>query len=97
MPLPPDAALAVDGGDPVIGELGSFSWANGGSGSPWLPGTPIHVGRGEILLMGLSEPVRLANWTVARSPGGTPGVGIEGVADGMMGLVRFPAPPSGTW
>jgi hypothetical protein len=97
IPLPPDAALAVEGGDPVIGELGSFSWANTGSGSPWLPGAPMHVGRGEVLFMALSEPIRLENWTVGRTRANTPGDGIEGVAEGVGGMVRFPAPPGGSW
>lgn len=97
IPLPPDAALAVEGGDPVIGELGSFSWQNTGSGSPWLRGAPMRVGRGEVIFMALSEPIRLANWTVGRTRAATPGDGIEGVAEGVGGMVRFPAPPSGSW
>ncbi|MEA2610414.1 MAG: hypothetical protein QOG32_140 [Chloroflexota bacterium] len=46
---PPDAALAAEGGDPVIGQLGSFTWGAGGSDSPWLPGAPLVVGVGERL------------------------------------------------
>jgi hypothetical protein len=97
IPLPPDAVLAVDGGDPVVGELGSFSWDNTGSGAPWLPGAPMHIGRGEVLFMALSEPIRLATWTVGRTPAETPGIGIEGIAEGGTGMVMFPAPPSGSW
>lgn len=97
IPLPPDATLGVEGGDPVIGELGSFSWENTGSGSPWLPGAPIRIGRGEMLFMALSEPAGLANWTVGRTPADTPGLDIVGIAEGVTGMVRFPAPPAGTW
>ena len=39
---PPAATLAVEGGDPVAGQLGSFTWNGGGSDSPWLPGAPTH-------------------------------------------------------
>ena len=28
---PPAASLPVEGGDPVVGDLGSFTWMNGGS------------------------------------------------------------------
>src|SRR3954452_7640141 len=38
---PPEATLAVEGGDPVAGKLGTYIWADGGSDSPWLPGAPI--------------------------------------------------------
>ena len=46
---PPAATLAVEGGDPVTGQLGTFTWGDGGSDSPWLPGSPIAVGTGEHL------------------------------------------------
>ena len=51
--IPPDASLAAEGGDPVPGQLGTFTWAGGGSDSPWLPGTPITVGAGESLTVTL--------------------------------------------
>ena len=46
---PPAATLAADGGDPAVGQLGSYTWLDGGSDSPWLPGTPLTVGAGEPL------------------------------------------------
>ena len=39
---PPAATLAAEGGDPVAGQLGSYTWAGGGSDSPWLPGRTDH-------------------------------------------------------
>ena len=57
---PPDAgraaaaSLAVEGGDPVAGSLGSYTWAGGGSDSPWLPGAPMRVGSGERLRLTLA-------------------------------------------
>ena len=41
---PPVASIGVEGGDPVVGQLGTYAWAGGGSSSPWLPGAPIAVG-----------------------------------------------------
>ena len=35
---PPTAALAVEGGDPTDGQLGTYTWGEGGSDAPWLPG-----------------------------------------------------------
>ena len=46
---PPLFEGATEGGDPVTGSLGSFTWGDGGSDSPWLPGGEIAVGTGEQL------------------------------------------------
>ena len=97
MPEPPAAALAVDGGDPVVGELGSFSWDNSGSDSPWLPGARMHVGSGERLTLRLATDVPIERWTVTRTPGATFGSGPVGVADGSTRPVTFATPPRGTW
>ena len=98
MPQPPAASIAVEGGDPVVGELGSFTWENSGSDSPWLPGNPIHVGSGERLTLTLAGPaVGLVNWTVGRAPSGANGSGVVGMAEGTHEPVSFAAPPSGSW
>lgn len=96
-PQPPKAFLAVEGGDRVEGELGSYGWLNGGSDSPWLPGAPIHVGRGERLTLTLSEDVRVETWTVSRSPIDSLGDQLVGIGDGSTDPVAFAAPPPGTW
>lgn len=94
----PAASIAVEGGDPVFGELGSFSWKNSGSDSPWLDGSPIHVGAGEQLVLTLAEPVAINTWQVSRVlPGNRDGVGAVGMAEGSGEPVTFIAPPSGTW
>ena len=54
---PPAASLAVEGGDPVTGQLGTFTWGDGGSDSPWLPGSPIAVGTGERLTVSIAGAV----------------------------------------
>jgi len=97
MPEPPAASLQVEGGDPVVGALGGFTWMNGGSAAPWLPGRPIHVGRGEQLTFALAEPVAVAAWTVSRSPGAAVGTDIVGMADGTGEPLTFDAPPAGSW
>ncbi len=97
MAEPPAGSIAVEGGDPVIGQLGSFTWQNGGADSPWLPGSPIHVGSGEQLVLTLAEPVSLTNWTVSRTPALTFGNDIIGMAEGSTETVRFEAPPAGSW
>jgi hypothetical protein len=94
---PPAASLAVDGGDPVEGELGSFGWLNGGSDSPWLPGNPIHVGRGERLTLNLAAGLALDTWSVSRSPVDQLGDRVVGMGAGSTAPVVFDAPPVGTW
>lgn len=98
MAEPPAASISVEGGDPVVGETGSFTWQNNGSDAPWLDGSPIHVGSGERLTLTLAEPVAIENWTASRVPaaildGATP----VGLGEGTVGLVTFVGPPGGSW
>jgi hypothetical protein len=98
IPEPPAASIAVDGGDPVIGELGTFTWQNGGSDAPWLNGYPIQVGSGELLTLTMAEPVPVASWSVSRQPPGSrDDFGAMGMAQGSGMPVAFPAPPPGSW
>ena len=99
MAEPPAASLTVEGGDPVVGELGSFTWNNAGSDAPWLPGYPIHVGAGERLTFTMSGRVAIDTWQVSRVlPSAVPGGdGAVGIADGTGGVISFEAPPSGRW
>ena len=94
---PPPASLAAEGGDPVTGTLGSFTWNNGGSDSPWLPGARIRVGAGERLTVTIKGAVGVATWTARRVPAGaTDGAGAVGLGDGT-GTITFQAPPPGIW
>lgn len=95
---PPPAALAAEGGDPVIGQLGSFMWGGAGSDSPWLPGATIHVGTGERLTMALADGVTTTAWSARRtradhiaSPEPLP------MAEAAGGPVSFLVPPPGLW
>ena len=94
---PPVASLGVDGGDPVPGQLGTYIWADGGSDSAWLPGTPLTVGSGERLTMTMVPEVSLRAWraryTAARA---TDPTGAAALGEGA-GQPTFAAPPAGTW
>ena len=94
---PPDATLQVDGGDPVVGQLGSFTWGDGGSDSPWLPGSPVAVGTGERAIVTLTGGVGVASWTARRVPAGTQdGSGAVGLGSGA-GPIAFAVPVPGAW
>ncbi|MEX1170876.1 MAG: hypothetical protein WEE50_12105 [Chloroflexota bacterium] len=98
MAEPPAASIAVDGGDPVVGELGSFTWQNNGSASPWLDGNPIHVGSGETLTVTLAEAVAIETWTASRVQATTlDGSMAVGLGEGTVDPVAFAGPPPGTW
>ncbi len=98
IPLPPDAWIAVEGGDPVVGALGSFTWRETGSDSPWLPGTRVHVGRGELLVVSLAQPIAIASWTAGRTrPGSLDASAAIGLGEGRGDQPRFLAPPPGSW
>jgi hypothetical protein len=98
---PPTAGLAAEGGDPVDGQLGSYTWAGGGSDSPWLPGAPLRVATGERLTLTLADGVRVEDWTARRVPattGGGPPDGSGAVAiGGGAAPVVFDAPMPGRW
>ena len=49
--------LAAEGGDPVAGQLGTYTWAGRRIGRPWLPGAPIAVGAGEPLTVTVDPAV----------------------------------------
>jgi hypothetical protein len=94
---PPAASLAVDGGDPVTGQLGSFTWDGGGSDSPWLPGSRITVGAGERIAVTLAADPGIASWAARRATAGTvDGAGAVAIGQGA-GPPSFAAPPTGTW
>lgn len=95
---PPAASIAVDGGDPVGGQLGSYTWHGAGSDAPWLDGSPIHVGAAERLSVSLVEAVGVANWTASRvPPGNRDGIGAIGLGEGFGEPVTFGTPPKGSW
>lgn len=98
MAEPPAASIAVEGGDPVVGQLGTFTWENSGSDSPGLDGSSIHVAAGEQLTLTLAAPVGIGEWRVSRVlPGNRDGIGAVGMDEGSGEPVIFQAPPPGIW
>ena len=94
---PPVGSIRVEGGDPVVGQLGTYSWAGGGSSSPWLPGAPIGVGAQETLQLTVDPAVVVTGWTARLAPaadqdGTQAAVIASGVGSPVMG-----APKRGSW
>lgn len=94
---PPPALLAAEGGDPVIGQLGTYTWGDAGSDSPWLPGAPIAVGAGEPLTVTLDGTAPIDSWTAIYVP-----ARADGPAGGLTlgagtGIPMFAAPAPGSW
>jgi hypothetical protein len=95
---PPTASMQAEGGDPVAGQLGSYTWGDGGSDSPWLPGSPITVGAGEPLTVVLAGDAAVADWSAARvAPATKDGAGAIPLASADGDPIRFPAPEAGRW
>ena len=95
---PPSASLAAEGGDPVVGQLGSFTWLDGGSDSPWLPGSPINVGAAEPVTVAIGDGVGVSGWSARRvAAGTTDGSGAVALGGGDGPPLAFPAPGLGTW
>jgi hypothetical protein len=95
--MAPVATLAVEGGDPVVGQLGTYAFGGTGSDSPWLRGAPIRVGRSERLAVSLEPAVSVAAWTARYVPSSATGPeGAVGLAQGA-GLPAFDPPPDGSW
>jgi hypothetical protein len=94
---PPAASLTAEGGDPVVGQLGTYVWADGGSDSPWLPGAPMAVGAGEPLRLNLEPVIGVAGWLARVVPddaGGPANARLLGEGDGSP---SFAAPEPGAW
>lgn len=97
LPTPPEADLAVEGGDPVAGQLGTFVWADGGSDSPWLPGAPIRAATGEILSVSLMPGVAMSHWSALLAPAASSGgAGAIDVGSGSA-PARVVSPQAGSW
>ncbi|MFP5343645.1 MAG: hypothetical protein ACLGIJ_12125 [Candidatus Limnocylindria bacterium] len=94
---PPAAVVAVDGGDPVVGQLGTWTWGQAGSSSPWLPGAPIAVGRGETLSLALDPPVDVGTWSASYVPVDAAGPRDARPLAAGQGEPRIAVPPPGDW
>lgn len=94
---PPVGQLAAEGGDAITGQLGTFTWGDGGSDSPWLPGAPISVGAGEPLAVSFGSPIGVATWQARAVPSGADGPAGASILGEGTGAPAFGAPAAGSW
>ena len=94
---PPDARLSAEGGDPVTGQLGTFTWADAGSDSPWLPGAPIAVGAGEPLTVAFAPDIAIETWRARSVPSTATGPDRATELGIGSGTPTFAAPGAGSW
>ena len=97
IPEPPAALMSVEGGDPVPGDVGGYTWQQSGQSAPWLPGNPIHVGSLETLRVVLDDPVGIDRWTASRVRSENLDGGAIPIGEGSGDRIVFPAPPPGHW
>lgn len=94
---PPAALAAVDGGDPIAGQLGTYIWGETGSDSPWLRGAPITVGIGETFTIRLEPAVGIASWSARYVPSTSDDTaGAVSLGEGV-GAPALDVPPAGDW
>lgn len=94
---PPDALLAAEGGEAVIGQLGTYVWFETGSDSPWLPGARLAVGTGEPLMLTLAPDGEIRAWRARIVPAAVDGpAGATSIGEGT-GAPAFDAPGTGAW
>lgn len=67
--LPPSAILLAEGGEVGSeGQLGTYTWNDQGSDSPWLRGTPFRVAAGVGVRVLPVGDERFASWTARLAP-----------------------------
>jgi hypothetical protein len=94
---PPDATLLVPDGEPIVGQLGGWTWGDSGADSPWLSGTPVTVDRGGPLAFGLSVDVPVDDWAARYAPPGDPFPTAPLPLAKGDARIEVVAPPPGTW
>jgi hypothetical protein len=94
---PPVAALAAEGGDPTDGQLGTYTWGDGGSDAPWLPGARMAVGSGEPLSVSFRPESTIETWAARAVPSTADGPADATPLGQGSGRPRFSAPQPGTW
>jgi hypothetical protein len=95
--VPPAARLAAEGGDPVTAQLGTYTWRDTGSDSPWLPGAPIAVGAGEPLTVTLEPAIGVTSWRTRLLPATADGPADAVTLGQGSGPLVFAAPAPGAW
>lgn len=94
---PPVAALAAEGGDPTDGQLGTYTWGDGGSDAPWLRGARMVVGTGEPLTVTFRPETTIGTWSARAVPATADGPAGATTLGAGSGQPRFMAPGDGTW
>jgi hypothetical protein len=94
---PPVAGLAAEGGDPVAGQLGTYTWGDSGSDSPWLHGARISVGSSEPLNVSFTPTINVRSWRARAVPATADGPSGARLLGEGSGTPRFEAPEPGTW
>jgi hypothetical protein len=94
---PPQAGLVRVDGEPVIGQLGTFLWRDGGSDSPWLPGTPATIDAAVRLEFGLSAAVPVASWRARLGRAGVDDPSSARPIGEGTGAIGVAGPPPGRW
>jgi len=94
---PPVARLSAEGGDPLTGLLGTYTWGDGGSDSPWLSGAAIAVGAGEPLSAAFDPVVAVESWRARSVPSTADGPDGASVLGQGGGDPTFAAPVAGSW
>ncbi len=97
---PPDALLAAEGGDPVLGQLGTYTWSHAGTDSasdaPWQWGTPMTIGAGEPLTVAFQPTIEIESWRAVYVPARAGPENAVSLGDGT-GAPAFLAPDVGRW
>jgi hypothetical protein len=94
---PPVAMLAAEGGDPVDGQLGTYTWGGSGSDAPWLHGVRVAIGAGEPLNVAFRPPVAVDSWRARVVPASADGPAGARLLGYGLGDPLFGAPEAGTW
>ncbi len=95
--VPPDASLIVPDGDPVVGQLGGYTWGDTGSDAPWLPGTPATVDGTAPLRFGLSFDAPISDWSARYAPTGDLSPVVSAGLERRGAPLEVGPPPPGTW
>ncbi len=104
--LPPPAVLAGGDGGPVTGALGSWTFENDGSDSPWLPAaalSEIQAAPGARLTVQLAGGEPIGTWSAQVAPaadtsGERPsGAGGRDEAEPPLASVALETLPAGRW
>lgn len=87
LPSGPPAAVLTVGGRTITGDLGSFTWSQGGtefgSDGPWLPGEDAGaLTAGGELEVAFEPDLRVGSWLIRAAPAGRQGEPITALASG---------------